>query len=207
MESLILFFKGLAIGFSIAAPVGPIALLCIRTTLKQGRMAGFAVGAGAAVADTIYGAIGVLGIVMVMDFITGYSAALRLIGGAFLIYLGVRMMLAEGKPAAIDLPGGKHIELGKNFLSSFFLTMTNPLTIFAFMAIFAGLGMSGIHNYSFALAVIAGIFTGSMLWWLVLSTLVYRFKVKISEQNLHRINLAAGAVIAAFGVVALLLAY
>ena len=204
MVSLVLLLKGLGIGLAIAAPVGPIAFLCIRTTLRQGRWHGFAIGAGAAVADSFYGAVGVMGIAFVMDLITGYTAYVQAAGGIFLLLLGARMMLADTAPAALEGPVSQSKEISKSFITSFFLTITNPLTIFAFMAIFAGLGMSGKHSGLFAGTVISGVFVGSLLWWLILSSAVHKLRSKVNQENLHRINLLAGALVAGFGVFALL---
>jgi threonine/homoserine/homoserine lactone efflux protein len=146
----------------------------------------------------------VLGVVLVMDFINGHIEALRIAGGCFLIYLGIRMMLAETSQPVVEGLGARTRQVGKIFVSSFFLTITNPMTIFAFIAIFAGLGLSGLHGFSYTLFVIAGIFVGSLLWWLILSSMVYKLKVKISPENLHRINVVAGSLIVGFGVFALL---
>ncbi len=196
-----LFLEGIGIGFAIAAPVGPVGVLCIRRTLAEGRTSGFVSGLGAATADTVYGSVAALGLTFVADLLMGGESWLRLTGGAFLIFLGVRTFLTcpaeRAAPAARSgLPGA--------YASTFFLTLTNPTTILSFAAIFAGLGAGDASGDVFSvMLLVTGVFLGSVMWWFVLSGTVSLFRAKLSARGLRWVNGVSGTVIAAFGVLAL----
>jgi threonine/homoserine/homoserine lactone efflux protein len=197
------FLRGLLIGFSIAAPVGPIGVLCIRRTLSEGRLAGFLSGIGAASADMLYGAIAAFGLTVVQELLIGQSDWLRIVGGIFLLYLGVKTFHAKpSEKAAASARGG----LFDAYLTTFFLTITNPLTILSFIAIFAGLqlGETG-GNYTSAIFMVLGVFLGSAIWWLTLSTGVSLLRNKFTPAWLIWVNRLAGAIIFIFGVLALFL--
>ena len=198
------FVRGIAIGLAIAAPVGPIGVLCIRRTLAEGRLAGFVTGLGAATADTVYGAVAAFGLTAVSAFLVSQQDWLRLIGGAFLCYLGVRTFLARPAPQ-VDVAGDRSSRtLAGDYVSSFLLTITNPLTILSFAAVFAGLGLgSGYDDLGSALLLVAGVFTGSALWWLLLSGGVSLLRGRITENGLRWVNRVSGVIITLFGVVAL----
>ncbi len=154
--------KGLIIGFSIAAPVGPIGVLCIRRTLAEGRAYGFVSGLGAATADGCYGTIAALGLTLVSSFLVEQANWLRLIGGAYLCYLGLKTFHSRPAERAAEAKGRGLLGA---YSSTLFLTLTNPLTIFAFAAIFAGLGAEAAAGNTFgALNVVLGVFLGSMAW-------------------------------------------
>jgi threonine/homoserine/homoserine lactone efflux protein len=198
----IFLLKGIIIGFSIAAPVGPIGVLCIRRTLAQGRGAGLASGLGAASADAMYGCIAGFGLTFISGFLVGQQFWLRLIGGLFLCYLGVRTLLA--RPAESAAPAGNNGLLGAYF-STLFLTLTNPVTILAFAAIFAGLGIAGaVGGYGSAAILVLGVFLGSALWWLILSGGVSLLRTELTQARLSWVNRLSGLVIIGFGVAALL---
>jgi threonine/homoserine/homoserine lactone efflux protein len=195
------FLKGMILGFAIAAPVGPIGILCIRRTLQYGRFSGLCSGLGAAVADTIYAGCAAFGLTFVANFLMSEQCWLRLIGGIFLLYLGWKTFVAKESPAMKEVT---HTTLLNDFFSTFFLTITNPLTILSFVAIFAGLGLSNIEgNHWGSSALILGVFLGSALWWLFLSEGVTLFRKKLSAQVMRGINRIAGAIIIAFGMIAL----
>lgn len=193
--------QGLIIGFSIAAPVGPIGILCIRRTLAEGRLTGFISGLGAASADAVYGSIAAFGLTAISAFLVTQILWLRLIGGIFLLYLGVQTFRAKPTAQAAETrPGG----LPAAFLSTFFLTLTNPMTILSFAAIFAGLGLGQTHgDLGGAAMLVAGVFLGSAAWWLTLSALVGTFRERINEKTLVWVNRVAGVIILGFGLVAL----
>jgi threonine/homoserine/homoserine lactone efflux protein len=198
---LIFLLKGAVIGFAIAAPVGPIGILCIKRTLAGGRLAGLFTGLGAALADTLYGCIGAFGLTVISTFLLGIDVWLKGIGGLFLLYLGVKTLLE--KPAK-DRADVKELGLFKDFATTFFLTLTNPMTILSFMAILAGLGLGDTHgNYGSAGLLVLGVFLGSLVWWLILAELVTLFRKKVSEKVFSWINRIAGAIIIAFGLLAL----
>ena len=201
-----IFLKSLLIGFSIAAPVGPIGILCIRRTLAEGRQAGFVSGLGAATADALYGAIAAFGLTYISIFLVNQSFWLRLGGGLFLVYLGVRAFLASPTDAAVnkDDYSDQRGSLS-NYLSTFFLTISNPLTILSFTAIFAGFGAASIQTQDYFAAglMILGIFSGSVLWWFLLTYLASLFKNRITQSTMTSINRIAGVVIIIFGILAL----
>ena len=198
-----IFLRGLLIGFSIAAPVGPIGVLCIRRTLAEGRLAGFLSGMGAASADMFYGAVAAFGLTAVQDILLGQSNWLRLVGGIFLLYLGVKTFLSKpAEQAARSSRGG----LFGAYLSTFFLTITNPITILSFIAIFAGLRLGETNgDYSSATTMVLGVFLGSAAWWLTLSTGVSFLREKFTPALLSWVNRLAGVIIFAFGTAALFL--
>lgn len=194
--------KGLIIGFSIAAPVGPIGVLCIRRTLAEGRVCGLVSGLGAATADAIYGCIAGFGLTFLSTLLVSQQEWLRLAGGVFLCYLGIKTFLAGPAEEAASAGG---FGLVRAYTSTLFLTLTNPMTILSFAAIFAGLGIGSERgDYSSAEVLVLGVFTGSALWWLLLSVGVGMVRGKFSPRGLTWVNRAAGVVIAGFGVVALL---
>jgi threonine/homoserine/homoserine lactone efflux protein len=196
------FLRGLIIGFSIAAPVGPIGVLCIRRTLADGRAIGFASGLGAATADALYGAVAAFGLSLVTNALVGQRLWLQVVGGIFLLYLGVRTWMAVPRDAsgtAVN-PGG----LAAGWASTFALTLTNPTTIISFAAIFAGLGLGrNVSGYGAASLMVLGVFIGSAIWWLFLSLGVGLVRSSLTPARLGWVNRGAGAIIAAFGVVAL----
>jgi threonine/homoserine/homoserine lactone efflux protein len=196
-----LFVRGALIGLAIAAPVGPIGVLCIRRTLADGRLAGFVSGLGAATADLCYGLIAVLGLTALADLLVGVSFWSRLIGGLFLCYLGLRTLLARPaeQPTAVNGRG-----LLGAYLSTLFLTLTSPATIIAFTAIFAGLGAGSVaDSYLEGVLLASGVSVGSALWWLFLSSTTSMLRSRITPELLRWVNVIAGLIILGFGVLAL----
>lgn len=195
-----MFFRGLVIGLVIAAPVGPVGVLCIQRTLTEGRIQGLISGLGAATADAIYGSIAALGLTFVSSFLIEQQFWFRIIGAVFLCGLGIKTIFSkkEKKTGAVHSHGSV-----ANFVSIFFLTLMNPMTILAFVAIFAILGITTSHN-GFAGVLIAGVFTGSCLWWFLLSGVAGLFRHKISHDNLIRLNRISGIIITAFGLLLLI---
>ena len=198
--------RGLIIGFAIAAPVGPIGVLCIQRTLGKGRIYGLLSGLGAATADGTYGLIAGFGLTFISSFLIGQQLWIRLIGGVFLLYLGLRTILS--KPAQREREQATTIK-GENLLAAYvstlFLTLTNPLTILSFAAIFAGIGAGGANrSYISAAVLVLGVFLGSALWWVILSSGVSILRTKLNTQALRWVNRISGAIIITFGVLALL---
>lgn len=196
-----LYLKGFIMGFSIAAPVGPVGLLCIRRTLANGRLSGFVSGLGAATADGIYGLIAGFGLTFIAAALVEQQFWLRLIGGAFLIYLGVRTFLAKPatEPAALKASG-----LWMDYFSTLAVTLTNPLTILAFAAVFAGLGFTSGQRYDQSVVgLVLGVFSGSAAWWLLLSLGVSLLRSRVTLRGLQWVNWSAGVLIVGFGLVAL----
>ena len=194
--------KGIIIGFSIAAPVGPIGVLCIRRTLAWGRVIGLVSGLGAATADAIYGMIAGFGLTAVSGFLIDQGGWLRLIGGLFLVYLGLRTFRARPADEAAQAEG--HGLVGA-YASTLALTLTNPMTILSFAAIFAGLGIAETgEDYDAALALVAGVFIGSAAWWLLLSGGVSLIRTAITPRRLRWINWLSGLILVGFGLLALI---
>ena len=200
-----ILFQSLLIGFSIAAPVGPIGILCIRRTLADGRRAGFVSGLGAASADAFYGAMAAFGLAIVSQFLINQSTWLRAGGGFFLIFLGVKTFMSIPADVEAQTEQRKPNHLLGNYLSTFFLTISNPLTILSFTAIFAGLGTERLQsqNYLAASLMVLGIFLGSALWWFLLSYLASLFHSRINTLTMRWINRVAGLTILGFGIVIL----
>lgn len=196
--NLALFLRGLILGFSVAAPIGPISMLCIQRTLTSGRAVGFVSGLGAATADAIYGSMAAFGIVSVSGFLSRHGTALRILGGAVLCFLGVRALLARPgqAPAASSNRG-----LLWSWASTFLLTLTNPFTILSFAAVFAGLGLaSESADAASAASLIVGVFLGSASWWFALSLGVGALRRKLTPRALRWSSAIAGAAIIAFGI-------
>ena len=201
MDHVSIVLRGLLLGFSIAAPVGPIGVLCIRRTLADGRATGFATGMGAATADACYGAVAGLGLSFIMTVLIGQLFWIRLIGGLFLCYLGVRTALSRPAERAALASGSG---LLRAYLSTLMLTFTNPMTILSFVAVFAGLGIGlSTGSYSSVALLIGGVFAGSALWWFLLSGGVSLLRRRVTPNMLVWVNRVSGGIILAFGIVAL----
>jgi threonine/homoserine/homoserine lactone efflux protein len=193
-----LFLRALIIGISIAAPVGPIGVLCIRRTLANGRLAGFASGMGAASADMVYGAIAAFGLTSITGLLVENAFWLRIVGGVFLLFLGVRTFLEKPSDTPAQASQGGLLSM---YTSTFFLTITNPMTILSFAAIFAGT-MLGDTTGS-PLIMVVGVFVGSAAWWLTLSFVVGVLRDRLTQAHMAWINRISGVIIIAFGLYAL----
>jgi threonine/homoserine/homoserine lactone efflux protein len=197
-ENWLLFLRGLLIGISIAAPVGPIGVLCIRRTLSNGKLAGFLSGMGAATADMMYGAIAAFGLTVITGLLVENKIWFRLIGGCFLLYLGVKTFLEKPADHAAKANQSGYFSA---YLSTFFLTITNPMTILSFAAIFAGTMFVGKTNSPMLLVI--GVFAGSATWWLTLSFVVGLLRDRLTASHMAWINRISGTIITIFGIVAL----
>ncbi|HLB33578.1 MAG: lysine transporter LysE [Verrucomicrobia bacterium RIFCSPHIGHO2_12_FULL_41_10] len=198
-----LFIKGMAIGFAIAAPVGPIGLLCIQRSLRDGLKIGFMTGLGAATADTFYGLIAAFGLTALSALLISYQFWIHLIGGLFLIYLGLRLLTVKSHSLLAKDRCDK--SLWHAYGTTVLLTLMNPLTVLSFMAIFAGIGLGSQHrDYFHAFLLVLGIFLGSALWWFFLSggvAMILHHRIKESSMNI--INKISGGMILIFGIIAL----
>jgi threonine/homoserine/homoserine lactone efflux protein len=198
VESL-LFLKAALIGLSIAAPVGPIGLLCIQRTLTHGMRIGFISGLGAAVADAIYGAIGAFGLAALTQTFVALTTPLTVLGAGFLAWLGLRTWRAT--PTAQAATAGNETERaspGKAFASVLALTLMNPATILSFIAVFAAIGGSAAPDSRAAGIMVLGVFVGSALWWLTLSMGIATVRHKISPRLMQQINRGAGLFLIVF---------
>lgn len=187
-----LFLRGLAIGLALAAPIGPVGILCIRRALAVGCNAAFIAGLGAALADTIFGAVAGLGLTMISSFLLNHQTLIRLIGGSFLIYVGVRGWHELECVATKPINGGG---LVKDFVSTFLLTLSNPATILAAFGVFAALGAIGLDDPSAASVLIIGVFFGSTLWWLLLTAAAGAARSRFTPKRLRLLNRGSSAVL------------
>ncbi|UHA72686.1 LysE family translocator [Paenibacillus sp. 481] len=188
--------KGTMLGFLIAAPVGPIGVLCIRRTLSQGRLYGLVSGLGAAMADVIFGCIAAFGLTFITQFMLDQQSWIKLIGGIFLCVLGIKCMKSkpEGKPAPSSKSG-----LLKAFISTFLLTLSNPITIILFLGLFAALGLSQGGSTFSGYVLVLGVFIGSVFWWLLLSLGIGWFRKFMNDNFLVWLNRISGSVLICFG--------
>jgi threonine/homoserine/homoserine lactone efflux protein len=195
--------RGFLIGFVVALGVGPITLLVVRRTLAHDRVYGLASGLGVAAADASYGGIAAFGLTAITAVLVGARPALALIGGVFLVWLGVRTILAPPADHAAEVrerPG-----LAGAALSIYGLTMTNPMTILSFGAIFAGLGLAGRSTDEAALLT-GGVFLGSMAWWVILTTVLAVFRARVTPRILLGVTRVSGVLLVVFGGLAILVA-
>ena len=196
------YLRGLVLGFSIAATVGPMCILCIQRTFQRGYLYGLVSGMGIATADGIYGSVAAFGLTVITSFLVNEQKWIRLVGGMFLIYLGIRTMLS--KPAEKAASASAHNYAGA-YASTLLLTLTNPLTILSFAVIFAGLGVGATGgNYLAAVLVVAGVFSGSAAWWCILTGGISLLRRRFTPTWLRWLNRVSGAVIAIFGIIALI---
>jgi threonine/homoserine/homoserine lactone efflux protein len=195
------FVRAAGIGLVVAAPVGAMAMRCIERTFARGRAAGYATGAGIASADAVYAAIAALGLTAVTGLLTGAQRWIQLLGGAFLVYLGLRALLS--RPRCGNQPEGTTPLLAA-FGSAFGLTLANPQTIVMFASVFAGarLVVAG-EGWAFPFIAVAGVFGGSMLWWIVLVTVAGGLRERVGDRLLLWVTRTSGVGIAAFGIVAM----
>jgi len=212
MSTTSLFFTAAGVGLAIAAPIGPMGMLCIRRTLTGGPRAGLAIGFGIASGDAAYGLIAALGLVGISQFMLAYDRPLHLLAGLFLLYLGVRALLQ--KPSA-DLANGaaghghgdgRLAQIGRAgalraYASALLLTLTNPQTVIMFAALFTTLAPRGAFSPAIALTTVGGVFAGSIAWWCFLVTVVSLARHAIGTKLRGAIDRMVGLMLAVFGVV------
>jgi threonine/homoserine/homoserine lactone efflux protein len=191
---VILFLKGLLFGFLLAATVGPMWVLCFRRTLAHGALAGFVSGMGIAVADGLYGAVAAFGLTAVSGFLLQHRFWISLAGGAFLVYLGITILISNPTINDRELPKVSH---SKAFFSTLGLTLANPPTILAFAAIFAGLGLVA-SDYLTASLVVLGVFLGSASWWILLAAGAGWLRGRVGPTLFRAINILSGLTILGF---------
>jgi len=190
------FIKGLAFGFILAATVGPMWVLCFRRTVAAGALTGFVSGMGIAVADGLYGAVAAFGLTAVSGFLLEHRRWIGLAGAAFLLYLGVKSLLA--KPKELSEETAERTGLFAAFLSTLGLTLTNPPTLLAFAAIFAALGLAAGTDHAAAAWIVLGVFLGSAAWWILLAAAAGRLRGRIGPSFVRTINVVSGFFILGF---------
>ncbi|MBZ8179345.1 LysE family translocator [Oscillatoria salina] len=195
------FGQGVAIGFAIAAPVGVIGLLCINRTLTQGYLVGFVSGLGAATADAIYGSIAGFGLSLISNFLIQQEFWLRLLGGVFLCYLGVKTFR---QPPAKQTTSSNSQGWLNAYFSTFLLTLSNPTTIISFAGVFASVGLgSDRRSLAEAMALVVGVFAGSTFWWLLLCSGISLFRQQAILRRMHLLNRISGVAIVSLGLLAI----
>ena len=189
---------GIIVGFTLAVPIGPIGFLCIRQTLEKGRLPGLIVGLGGATADFLYSGIAAFGLTIISNVLDTQRIWIRLIGGAIIVILGINIFRTKHKTSNVPLNSAGML---KSYIETFLFTLTNPLTVFAFITVFAALGLAkGINHFSAALLAF-GVFIGSMLWFLLLNSFVSLIKHKVGQNWSLRVNKITGSLIMISGIV------
>ena len=199
MTELELLIRGIIAGLIIAVPVGPVNIRCMSRTIAGGWWAGVSSGIGAAAADTVYGAVAGFSITFVIQFLLKEDYWIRLVGGILLVGVGVSYFFK--KPATLKEEQQERTGTFAELRLTFFLTLTNPTTVLSFLAVLAALGMEQRRQWWLTVFLVAGIFCGSMLWWIVLSTIVNRFRDRFNDRGLLWMNRIAGAAIGGFGII------
>lgn len=195
--------KGIIVGLVVSIPLGPMGVLCVQRTLNKGKSSGISSGMGIATADAIFALIAGLGISFIIHFLSEQQLIIKIIGGLVIAFIGLRIFIANPVKQL-----KKHRREGKNlfedFISILFMALSNPLTVFLYIAIFAGLNLHDVSaGYSSALLVVAGVFVGASISWFTISTVVNYFRAKIRLRRLMWINKIAGITIILFGVCAI----
>jgi threonine/homoserine/homoserine lactone efflux protein len=196
----VFLFKGILIGVSIAAPVGPIGMLCIRRSLRDGIWMGFTAGLGAATADAAYGSVAGFGLTAISGVLILPRFWIGMLGGGFLCYLGVRAFLSKPPAHAAPEKGASALAA---YASTFLLTLANPSTILSFAVVFAAFGLGASINNVAAASLVLGVFVGSAAWWFVLSGGVSLVRHRVNTSWMQAVNRISGVILFAFGVYAL----
>jgi threonine/homoserine/homoserine lactone efflux protein len=198
-----LLLKGLIVGFCLSAPVGPIAALCVQRTISKRLVSGLVSGLGAAAADAVYGAVAAFGATMISEFLISERTWMQRVGGVILIFMGLRLFLTKPakEEAAVDGKG-----LTGDFLSTFFLTLTNPMTFVAFAAVFTTMGIGAVRGHPILTTeLVGGVFLGSAIWWLILCGGAHALRKHCDYRKLTVINRGTGVFVIGVGLVYLLL--
>jgi threonine/homoserine/homoserine lactone efflux protein len=191
--------KGMLVGIVIAVPVGPVGILCIRRTILDGRMAGLLSGIGAASADALFGIIAGFGLTVISDWLFSYQDWLRVGGAGFLLIVGIRALISD--PTVRARAGRDPENLLGDFASTFALTITNPVTILSFLAIFGAIGFTGEDaTLTHAAILVAGVWIGSFLWWIGLIACTGLLRMTFKSQHLVWINWGSGGILVLAGV-------
>ena len=195
--------KGVLVGFVSAMPIGPIGILCVRRALTRGRQQGITTGLAGAAADIVYMVVAIFSIKLISDFVALEQYWIRLCGGLAVLAIGI--FTVRSKPA-VRLATIDKFEHTRLFLSTFVLALSNPVTLFGFVAVLTAIGFHNIAaNIDATVLFVPGVFLGSLLWFLMLSNVAHVVRKKISEQRLSIFNKAAGVILIVLGVVAIVI--
>ena len=203
MREVDLLIRGIIVGLMIAMPVGPVNVLCIHRTIEAGWKSGVLSGLGAAVADMFYGAVAGFSITLVVQFLVREQFWIRFFGGILLVIVGIWYFFKRPEP--LDAQTQDRASAYSDLRSTFLLTLTNPTTVLSFLAILAALGIGHQRQWWLTVFLVGGIFCGSMLWWIVLGSIVNLFRDRFNERILLLMNRLAGLLIVGFGIAAIVL--
>jgi threonine/homoserine/homoserine lactone efflux protein len=206
MIDVYLVISGIFMGLVAAVPIGPVNLICIRRTFAFGPVNGFVSGLGAALGDGLFAAITGFGLTWIAQLIEGYATIIELVGGAMMVWMGFRTFMSPPIPrCAEERPDGEGTNLARAMISTFALTVTNPVTLLSFGVMFASLGglAGGAGSFHDAGFVVAGVIGGSAGWWLALTTLIGLFHTRIDEKAMQLINRICGVLVTVCGLVVL----
>lgn len=196
-----LFFNGLLIGIIASVPVGAIAILTVQRTLNTGLIAGFVVGFGAAIADLIYATIAAFSISFITDFLFANRIFLGILGSLFLLIIGYRIFFTDTVKEFRRQKAFSKRALANDFFSSLVIALSNPITILGFGGVFASLGVIHKANSTAHLVILlAGVFSGAILWWFSLCSGVEIFRRKINLRKIIMINRVTGTIIYILGI-------
>jgi threonine/homoserine/homoserine lactone efflux protein len=200
MKALELLIRGIIAGLIIAAPVGPVNVICVQRTIAKGWRSGLISGLGSAAADSIYGSIAAFSITFVIRILVKEEFWIRLVGGCLLILIGVLYYFKH--PQSLEEHGNESEK--KEFVSTFFLTLTNPTTVLSFLVVLSAVGLARNETWWLTSLIVGGIFVGSMLWWVILTGTVNYFRDRFSNRTMLWMNRIAGLAIGAFGLLTIL---
>ena len=203
MREVDLLIRGIIVGLMIAMPVGPVNILCIHRTIEGGWKSGVISGLGAAVADMFYGAVAGFSITLVVQFLVREQFWIRFFGGILLVIVGIWYFFK--RPESLDAQTQDRASAYSDLRSTFLLTLTNPTTVLSFLAILAALGIGHQRQWWLTVFLVGGIFCGSMLWWIVLGSIVNLFRDRFNDRSLLLMNRLAGLLIVGFGIAAVVL--
>lgn len=198
---LIYFFKGILIGLAMTISIGPITVMCIRETLSEGQLHGLVIGLGASTGDLFYSSVAAFGLTVISNLLILEQFWIRLIGGIILFFLGYKTFRAQPKDPNVQVQSNG---LLKSYITSVVIALTNPITIFAFLALFSTIGLANEKNHIYALSIVSGVFTGSFLWFVVLTAAIRFFRAKFDLPKLRLANQIAGILIFIAGVIAII---
>ena len=198
MREVELLIGGIIVGLMIAMPVGPVNILCIHRTIEAGWRSGVISGLGAATADMLYGGVAGFSITLVVQFVVREQFWIRFLGGILLVILGISYFFKQPEPLSAQTQ--ERANAYSDLRSTFLLTLTNPTTVLSFLALLAALGMGNQRQWWLTVFLVVGIFSGSMAWWIVLSSIVNHFRGRFNDRILQSMNRFAGLAIGGFGV-------
>jgi threonine/homoserine/homoserine lactone efflux protein len=203
MREVELLIGGMIVGLMIAMPVGPVNILCIHRTLEGGWKSGVISGLGAAAADMLYGGVAGFSITLVVQFLVREQFWIRFFGGILLVIIGISYFFK--RPVPLNAQTQDRANAYSDLRSTFLLTLTNPTTVLSFLAILAALGMGDQRQWWLTVFLVGGIFCGSMVWWIVLGSIVNLFRNRFNDRILLLMNRLAGLLIGGFGIAAIVL--